>query len=305
MKRLLFLSLVVCVGLSLTTIGPVSFVQAQSTPETEEAESKLIEIINRARVDRRQRSLRYEPRLTQIAQELAQAIYNGESLTSLNEGLEILLRQKGYPHMLSGGRYATTDGSVEEMVGAWLRDSGPDGILNAPEALEIGVAYLSSEGTTVSNMARNIWAVVIANPARPAADGWDIQILQLVNQFRRENGLPPLVMNAFLARAAKAHAQDMFNRDYFEHISLSGTDPGDRATAAGYRWTRVLENLAAGQTTPRDVVKAWIRSKDGHREAMLDPVVEELGVGYVFAPFDEGRIQARHYWAMSLGKAVQ
>ena len=286
--------------------GPVlAPVPSQAQTEREEAESKLIEIINRARVDRRLRALRFEPRLTQIAKEMTQAIYEGESLNSLNDGLEALLRQKGYPHMLYGGRYATTNDSVEQMVGAWLRDSGPDGILNSPDALEIGVAYLNSNGSTVPNIAPNIWAVVIADPARPAAAGWDEQIRQLVNQFRRVNNLPPLEMNAFLSRAAKAHSQDMLNRDYFEHISPSGTDPGDRATTAGYRWSRVLENLAAGQTNPRDVVNAWIQSKDGHREAMLDPIVTELGIGYVFAPFDPGRVEARHYWAMSLGKPLE
>lgn len=284
-----------------TPIGPAF---SQSPTDPEEVTSKLIEIINRARVDRRLRSLRFEPRLTQIAKEMTRAIYNGESLATLNEGLEEMLREKGYPHMLFGGRYATTKGPVEEMVGAWLRENGPDGILSNPNALEIGVAYLNSEGSTVPDIPQNIWAVVIADPARPAEDGWDERIRLLVNQFRQRNGLPPLKMNALLARAAKAHASDMLARDYFRHFSPDGTDPGDRATAAGYRWTKILENLAAGQTNPRDVVNAWIRSKDGHREAMLDPIVTELGVGYVFAPFDPGRVEARHYWAMSLGKPV-
>jgi hypothetical protein len=30
--------------------------------------------------------------------------------------------------------------------------------------------------------------------------------------------------------------------------------------------------------------------------------VTELGIGYVFTPFDPGRITSRHYWSMSLGR---
>lgn len=280
-------------------LGQADAQQPQAYPE-----STLIEILNRARMDRRLPSLRYEPRLSQIASDLTRAIYDGESLDRLNAGLEALLREKGYPHIFYGGRYATTSSSVEEMARDWLRDTGPDGALTNRSAVEIGVAYLSSDGSTVPNIPQNIWAVVIAEPARPAADGWDESIRRLVNQFRYSNGLPPLEANVFLARAAHAHAQDMVSRDFFDHISPSGTNPGDRATAAGYRWTRILENLAAGQTTPQEVVNAWIRSKDGHREAMLDPVVTQIGVGYVFVPFDAGRMDSRHYWAMSLGKPV-
>jgi uncharacterized protein YkwD len=264
--------------------------------------ARLITLINEARSLRGLDPLRYEPRLTAIAERLAEAVLRGEAVDSIADGVEMLLREKGYPHMLYGGRHATTDRSAAEMLQGWLDEGGRGSIFLNPEAQEIGVGYRNGAESPVETMAPNIWAVVIADPARPAEEGWAERVRRLINAFRAQHGLEPLERNAFLDRAAMAHARDMLARDYFSHISPDGTDPGERARTAGYDWSRVLENIAAGQRSPREVVDAWVASTEGHREAMLDPAVTEMGVGYVFAPFDPGRVEARHYWALSLGR---
>jgi uncharacterized protein YkwD len=102
----------------------------------------------------------------------------------------------------------------------------------------------------------------------------------LVNVERDAAGLRPLKANARLARAARAHAADMDRRDYFEHVSPGGASFDDRVTARGYRWSTVGENIAAGQTTPRAVVRAWIRSK-GHCQNIMSRAYTETGVGAV------------------------
>jgi uncharacterized protein YkwD len=102
----------------------------------------------------------------------------------------------------------------------------------------------------------------------------------LVNVERDAAGLRPLKANARLARAARAHAADMDRRDYFEHVSPGGASFDDRVSARGYRWSTVGENIAAGQTTPRDVVRAWIRSK-GHCLNIMSRAYTEIGVGVV------------------------
>lgn len=293
----LVLPLVLCLTLPLPGIS-----KGSAFAQTNEKEPRLIDVINRARADRNRAPLRYEPRLSQIAQQMVQAIYQGQELDNLTNGLEALLKAKGYPYILYGGRYAINSDSAEMMVSEWLDDGGQQSILVNPTASEIGVAYMSSDGSLVPDIAPGIWAVVIAAPARPAASDWAEQILKLVNQFRAQYKLPPLKANAFLNRAGMAQARDMLARDFFSHMNPDNIGPGARATAAGYKWALILENIAAGQPTPRDVVNAWIASKEGHREAMLNPDVTELGIGYVFAPFDPGRITSLHYWAMTLGK---
>lgn len=291
-----------CLVLGATVLIGDPTAHAQTADKREETESRLIQLINTARTERSLPRLNYEPRLTQIARQLTLSIYAGQRLNALSDGLEQLLQDKGYPHIQFGGRYATTEGAVGDMLNEWLREGGPDSILVNPNVQEIGVAYLNSDGSLVPDIPTNIWAVVIAEPARPAEGDWRRRVLQLVNQFRAANGLPALKPNAFLDRAAMAHSRDMLARDFFSHINPDGVGPGERARAAGYRWTRILENIAVGQRTPREVVNAWVASKDGHREAMLDPAVTELGVGYIFAPFDPGRISSLHYWSISLGR---
>ena len=50
------------------------------------------------------------------------------------------------------------------------------------------------------------------------------------------------------------HSPDMIERVFFDHVSPDGVGPDQRALDAGYDWIAVGENIAAGSTTPRDVV---------------------------------------------------
>lgn len=295
----LFAPLLLAIALIVVASAPEALAQTGKGPAT------LIEIVNAARAERRLAPVRAEPRLTAISGLLTEAIAFGEPLDRLQLGLEGLLRDKGYPHVLYGARYSVTSVAIEELVREWMfTESGAYSVLLDPNVLEIGVAYRTAEGTAVTDNGRNIWALVIAEPARPAREGWRKRVLDFVNAFRVRNGLAALRPNAFLDRAATAHAQDMVNRDFFSHFNPDNVGPGERAEAAGYKFSLVLENLAAGQRDARDAVEAWIRSRDGHREAMLNPGVTELGIGYVFAPYDPGRVDSRHYWAMTLGRPI-
>src|SRR4051794_32963176 len=79
-------------------------------------------------------------------------------------------------------------------------------------------------------------------------------VLCIVNAERNVRGLPSVHTDTRLMIAAQRHTEDMVRRNYFEHVSPSGTDPGDRITAAGYLWTSYGENIAAGYDTPRGVM---------------------------------------------------
>ncbi len=143
--------------------------------------------------------------------------------------------------------------------------------------------------------------VIVAKPSKAAGHGWQRETLRLVNKFRAEHRLPALRLNNKLSKAAQAHADDMFVRDFFEHTSPSGTNHGQRATAQGYLWRTILENLATGQPTPFEAVEGWKRSKTGHREAMLNVNITEAGIGYRFMANDKGKYTGHHYWAMLMG----
>jgi uncharacterized protein YkwD len=113
--------------------------------------------------------------------------------------------------------------------------------------------------------------------------------LSLVNQARSAEGLDPLNMNDRLVAAAKKHATDMLERDYYAHVSPEGEDVRDRFLAeGGSEWLRVAENLAIcrGCPTPpgrervRSFQKGWMESAE-HRDNILDPGLESFGYAVV------------------------
>src|SRR5512134_3199673 len=48
------------------------------------------------------------------------------------------------------------------------------------------------------------------------------EALELVNEAREQHGLPDLQPRPELDRAAQAHAEDMLDRYYFDHVSKEG-----------------------------------------------------------------------------------
>ncbi|MDV7402400.1 CAP domain-containing protein, partial [Arthrospira platensis SPKY1] len=58
--------------------------------------------------------------------------------------------------------------------------------------------------------------------------------------------VPALSWSAPLARAAQRHADDMRRNHFFDHDGSDGSTMSSRATAAGYRWRSIAENIAWG-----------------------------------------------------------
>jgi uncharacterized protein YkwD len=104
------------------------------------------------------------------------------------------------------------------------------------------------------------------------------RIADLVNAERVRAGCARLAVDPRLEKAARAHADDMAARGYYQHIGPDGRDGGDRMTAAGYAWSRWAENIHKGPTDPSAVVTDWM-SSPAHRDAVLDCRFEDMGIG--------------------------
>lgn len=152
------------------------------------------------------------------------------------------------------------------------------------------------------------WWIVLAAPFDPpppsAAAEVAAQVLAHSNEARSHGrrcgdrffpASPPLRHDTRLAAAASRHAQDMARHGFLEHEGSDGSSPAERATRAGYRWRSVAENVAAGQTTARQVVQEWIRSPV-HCAALMGAEFTDMGVAYAVEPKSEGGI----YWSQTL-----
>ncbi|MFJ9810364.1 sigma-70 family RNA polymerase sigma factor [Streptomyces sp. NPDC101158] len=104
------------------------------------------------------------------------------------------------------------------------------------------------------------------------------EVVDLVNAERARAGCGPLTENSLLTRAAQGHSDDMAARDFFDHTNPDGDGPGERVTAAGYRWSTYGENIAKGQRTPAEVMDSWMNSP-GHRANILNCAFREIGIG--------------------------
>lgn len=137
-------------------------------------------------------------------------------------------------------------------------------------------------------------------PAPPTENMFEKQVLNLTNAFRQQNSLAPLSYNAKLATAAELHSQNMALQDFFSHTGIDGLSPFDRMQAVGYKFSYAAENIGAGYSTPEAVVQGWINSP-GHKANLLDPTLQELGVGYYYLSNDTGNVNWSHYWTQKFG----
>ncbi|MEU9992935.1 sigma-70 family RNA polymerase sigma factor [Streptomyces sp. NPDC048045] len=117
-----------------------------------------------------------------------------------------------------------------------------------------------------------------APQTQAAPAGTVAQVVALVNKERAAAGCGPLAENAQLDKAAQGHSDDMAARNFFDHTNPDGADPGQRITAAGYRWSTYGENIARGQQTPQSVMDSWMNSP-GHRANILNCSFKDIGVG--------------------------
>ncbi len=106
------------------------------------------------------------------------------------------------------------------------------------------------------------------------------QLIVLTNQERAKKGLPPVVENEALDKAAELKAQNMFAENYWAHFAPSGKTPWDFILGAGYKFTFAGENLAKNFYSPPEVVAAWMASPT-HRENLLNANYKDIGMAVV------------------------
>jgi uncharacterized protein YkwD len=103
-------------------------------------------------------------------------------------------------------------------------------------------------------------------------------VLDEVNEQRRQAGRAPLIASHALHAVAQRHAEDMLLHGYYDHRGLDGSSSLQRVLASGYMARFVAENIAKGLFTPRQAVERWMASS-GHRRNILSAEAREIGFG--------------------------
>lgn len=135
----------------------------------------------------------------------------------------------------------------------------------------------------------------------------DQSMLDAVNAFRAQgrtcgdSSFPaagPLVWHCKLESAAAAHSTDMASNNFFSHTGSDQSDVSTRVTDAGYSWSTVGENIAAGYSSVGAVMDGWI-SSPGHCANMMNPNFQDFGSASVNNASSEYGL----YWTQVFGKS--
>ena len=109
---------------------------------------------------------------------------------------------------------------------------------------------------------------------------YEAEVIRLVNEIRRQNGLGELTASAELSQVARLKSQDMHDKGYFDHNSPTYGSAFDMLREFGISYRTAGENIAYGYATPQAVVDAWMNSS-GHRANILNASYTQIGVGHV------------------------
>lgn len=102
--------------------------------------------------------------------------------------------------------------------------------------------------------------------------------------------------NGQLESAADKHATDMAVNNFFAHPGSDGLRIGARASAAGYAYSKVGENIAAGQSSAAQVSADWLASAS-HCANMMTASFVDIGASCKYNP----NSTYQYYWTLVMG----
>ena len=157
------------------------------------------------------------------------------------------------------------------------------------------VAPTSAVARTSSAAPKTSAAAVVATTSTTSAGSNSEtaaqQVLDVINQARKQNGLKAYTMSTDLINSASAHNTRMENGCGLSHQCSGEAALGDRETAAGVQWTSAGENIGEGgpvsdtQSSIASMAVSLTNSmlaeqppNDGHRLNILSSSFTEVGI---------------------------
>lgn len=128
------------------------------------------------------------------------------------------------------------------------------------------------------------------------ADPLELHVVDLINAEREQAGLQPVHVEVHLNSSAQSHSDWMADEQQLSHTGENGSTPSERADDAefpmeGGSW-KLTENVAFrginGTATESDLdeIHNALMNSPSHRENILDPDVDYVGVGLSFGKME-------------------
>lgn len=145
-----------------------------------------------------------------------------------------------------------SDATLREVVASWVREQKE---ASAQRPISGGTAPVSSGSS----------GIAVGDEAAENA------ILEMINEERAKQGLPPLAMDEDLRARARERSRDMLERGYFSHL-----DPETGAPLADY--TEIIAKGNGFNPSPIQAARWWWTSPD-HYAIMVRTDVHRIGIG--------------------------
>ena len=154
-------------------------------------------------------------------------------------------------------------------AGNWMQNK-IDKIINPPVA---GITAAANENS-FSEEAVNLSFVTTIYSFRP---DMEMELLQLINRERENNGLKALAPDPELCIVAREHSADMLKRGYFSHITPDSVNPFQRMRKANIHYLAAGENLALSKSLL--LAHLGLMQSPGHRANILNIKYKKVGIG--------------------------
>jgi uncharacterized protein YkwD len=198
------------------------------------------------------------------------AAFQGQWPPSLEpDGMAEALARAGIRGRLVQGLQARFNIEAGDLVAAIMEDPR-----QRAELTHRDFGYVGAAAKTVSGDSRHL--VILLSTGIVDVDEYRRAVFHLVNAVRQERGLAAVSWSNAAARAAQIRAVEITRR--FEHVRPSGQDWSSILQELDIRVLEAGENLARGQRSAREVMRALMESP-GHRENILTAAYNQLGVG--------------------------
>ncbi|NBN65887.1 CAP domain-containing protein [Microvirga tunisiensis] len=124
--------------------------------------------------------------------------------------------------------------------------------------------------------------------------------LQMINQYRQNNGLRPLTLDPTLMSIAQSQARTIASADNIRASLEPQNQLKTRLDAIGETKTYAVENVSAGYRTLAEAFSGW-RESQSHNRVMLDAQSTRMGIATHYAPNSKYKV----FWSLVLASQPQ
>ena len=115
------------------------------------------------------------------------------------------------------------------------------------------------------------------------------KVLEIINSYRKEGGLEPLILDDKLITVACARAEEIAWSGRFSHYRPNGKFVSSILKDAGITKGSAGENIGRGYETAEEVCEAW-KNSETHYENIMNPAFTKIGIGVAADPDSDGKL---------------